>query len=238
MTAQFDFLAWVHRARQLMAVLDGRPGFELGAWMDAPPLASREADALSRGIGRQLPDTLRAFLERGASALACRYTFEYDPDDGAATTAFVELFPYQTSIYGGPVFGPADALPDFARSCAAWAEQLDETGDPAEGRRWRHALPVIAVENGDYVALDGAGPARDPTDPPVIYLSHEGESALLAASFTEFLAAWERLCYVGPEIWLLDGFRGPDGFIAADGAASAKLQRLLGASAGTLPPVA
>jgi SMI1 / KNR4 family (SUKH-1) len=238
MTAQFDFTAWVSRARQLMAELGGRPGFELDPWMDAPPLSPREVDALSSRIGHQLPDTLRGFLERGAAVLACRYTFEYDPDDEAAAAAFLELFPYQTSIYGGPVFGPADTLPDFAQSCAEWADQFDEAGDPAEGRRWRHAVPVIAVKNGDYIALDGAGPARDASDPPVVYLSHEGESALLAASFTEFLATWERLCYLGPEIWLLDEFRGPDGFIAAEGPATGKLRRLLGAPAGTSPPVA
>jgi len=238
MTAHFDFSAWVRRARQLMADLDGREGFEVDAWADAPPLAPAEADALSRRIGRQLPDTLRGFLERGAAAVACRSTFEYEPDDEAATAAFLQLFPYQTSIYGGPAFGPAAEIPDFAQSCAEWAEQFDEAGDPAEARRWRHAVPVVAVANGDYLALDGAGPARDPSDPAVVYLSHEGESALLAPSFTEFLAAWERLCYLGPEIWLLDAFRGTDGFIAAEGPAVTQLRRLLGLSAGISPPVA
>ena len=237
MSAQFDFSAWVRRARDFRAEFGGRSGFEFDDWIDAPPLTPGEADGLSRRIGRQLPDALRGFLEHGAAWLACRYTFEYDPDDETAAAVFLELFPYQTSIYGGPVFGPTETLPDFARSCAEWAAQFDGGGDPAEGRRWRYALPIVAVKNGDYVALDGAGGAPDPSDPPVIYLSHEGESALLAASFTEFLAAWERLCYLGPEIWLFDAFRGPDGFIAAEGPATDKLRRLLGAP-GTSPPVA
>jgi hypothetical protein len=201
-------------------------------------LSREETDALRRRLGSEIPDALRGFLERGAASVACRYTFEYDPDDEAEAAAFLKLFPSQTSIYGGPVFGPADMLPDFARSCAEWAKQFDEAGDVAEGRRWRHALPIVAVENGDYVALDGAGPGRDPSDPPVLYLSHEGESGLLAASFTEFLAAWERLCYLGPEVWLLDVFRGPDAFIAAEGPAVAEFRRLLAVSRGPEPPVA
>jgi len=231
MIAEFDYAAWVRRARDAMTALDGQPGFDVDAWVDAPPLPATELEALSRRIGRQLPDAMRGFLERGTAALACRYTFEYDPDDEAATAAFLALFPYETSLYGGPVLGPADLLPDFVQSCGEWADQFDEAGDPTEGQRWRHALPFIAVDNGDYVALDGTGPARDPNDPPVIYLSHEGESALIAASFTEFLSAWEQLCYLGPEIWLLDEFRGPDGLIAPESTRATRLRQLLFAPA-------
>jgi hypothetical protein len=63
----------------------------------------------------------------------------------------------------------------------------------------------------------------------VLYLSHDGDTAHLADSFTAFLMAWERLCYLGPEIWLLDRFLGDDGILAPGSPLRAdRLRRLLG----------
>jgi hypothetical protein len=144
----------------------------------------------------------------------------------AQTADALALFPNETSIYGGPELGPVNALPDYLRSCGEWAKMFEDAREEDESQHWGSALPVIAVSNGDYVALEGSTPMDD--DPPVIYLSHEGQSARLAESFTAFLGTWERLCYLGPEIWMLETFRGPDGLLSPDLPAVARLRRLLG----------
>ena len=82
---------------------------------------------------------------------------------------------------------------------------------------WCQSVPFIAVGNGDYLALDvtkGAGRL------PVLYLCHDGDAEdggdgrtafEISPSFDQFLADWEALCYVGPEIWLLAPFFADDG---------------------------
>ena len=64
--------------------------------------------------------------------------------------------------------------------------------------------------NGDYLALDLRAIE---TDPPVVYLNHDDESFLLSPDFVAFLSAWERLCYIGPEHWLLSEFAGAGGYL-------------------------
>jgi hypothetical protein len=230
MSSEFDYAGWVRRARKFVRARTGRPGFEVAAAEAESGLARGDADRLAGELGVPLPPALRAFFERGAAALNCGYTFEYDPDDATETAAFLALFPGQTSIYGGPRIGPAADLPEMADGCAAWgAEPETEAGlaggPPRVGTR--RLLPFIAVENGDYVALDLRVPdAGD--DPPVVSVSHEGEGARLADSFTGFLAAWERLAYLGPELWLLESFLGPDG-LAPETAAAQRWRALLGA---------
>jgi hypothetical protein len=74
-----------------------------------------------------------------------------------------------------------------------------------EQDKWLHSFPFARLENGDYLAID----LRDEGCRPVMYLSHDDESRLLSPSFYEYLRTWERLCYVGPEIWMLEPFTDP-----------------------------
>ena len=235
MTPDFDFAGWVRRATQFTDAERHRPGFAVEASAAAPPLSRSEGDALSRHLGQPLPASLRAFLERGTASITCRYTFEYDPEDETEAETFLALFPYETSIYGGASIGPASELPDYARSCSEWAQNFNDAGDAASARVWGNTLPIISVANGDYLALDHGGDAAASADPPVVYLSHDEESVRLAASFTGFLTVWEQLCYLGPEIWLLDAFRGSDGLLEAEASAAQKLRSLLASPHFTRP---
>jgi hypothetical protein len=183
-------------------------------------------DALARRLDQPLPSAFRLFLKSGAAALNCRYTFECDPNDRAAVDAARELFVLAPCICGGACIGPASELPRFAQSCAEQAKVflIDHDSDKAD--EWEEALPVLAIANGDYIALEG-NTIKDPDDPPVLYLSHDGENVQLADSFTAFLTTWERLCYLGPEIWLLDRFRDYDGLLVPDSPAVDQLRQLL-----------
>ena len=219
----FDSRAWVHRAQSFGQSLRAVPGAQVESLHLEPPLGVHEADALGRVLRRPLPAALRAFLVTGSAGLDCRYT--YAPGEDAETAELSALFPDQTSIYGGARLCAAEQLADYAQSCAEWASETWVSEEPAQAAVWRSALPFAALDNGDYLALDVRQPADDP---PVLYLSHDDESLELAASFTEFLAVWERLCYLGPEIWLLAEFLTESKHLNADGQKAERLRRLLG----------
>lgn len=68
------------------------------------------------------------------------------------------------------------------------------------------AFPFMFLSNGDLIALD----ISRGEEGEVVNLSHERDEPMrLAATFEDFLAAWERLCYVGPECWELEPFVDP-----------------------------
>ena len=71
------------------------------------------------------------------------------------------------------------------------------------GAHLKRSVPFARMPNHDFLALD---PEPDVDDPPVVYLSHDGESKLIAASFASFLGEWARLGYIGPELWFLEDF--------------------------------
>ena len=77
---------------------------------------------------------------------------------------------------------------------------------------------------GYYLALDLS---QELEDPPVIYLSHEELSTKLADSFTSFLENWSRLCYLGPELWMLRPFLSENGLVGLDDKAKKVRQVLL-----------
>jgi len=65
---------------------------------------------------------------------------------------------------------------------------------------------LAAIGNGDLIALDQTA---DPQEPPVVYLSHDDQSsAVIAPSLSYFLEAMAELCFIGPEIWLLEPWLG------------------------------
>ena len=102
-------------------------------------------------------------------------------------------------------------LADYCKAVREWARDTWIADEPDQRIIWESALPFVALDNGDYLALDLHA---DASDPPVVYLCHDDESLLLARNFPEFLAAWERLCYLGPEHWLLEPFIGDSGLDA------------------------
>ena len=215
----FDYAAWVARAQAFTDDLHALANAEVRASTVAPPAA--ELDAIERELGLTLPHSLRAFFVRGAAVVDCRYTFE---PDGRALDRLRELLPYEIRIYGGARIGPASELPEWSRSIGEWAEETWVADSPDQKDVWKSALPFTALDNGDYLALDLRS---DQADAPVVYLNHDDESVVIADSFVDFLRAWERLCYVGPEHWILLEFATADGQLDAESDRAASLRRLL-----------
>jgi hypothetical protein len=202
---EFDYAGWAARARRFVERIEGLPDVEVRSRDVEPPLAPEQVERIAAAIGRPIPDALRRFLTEGASRMDCAYA--YEPDD-AGLEELRSVLPDETRIYGGARLCAAAELPDYARSTADWARETWVADDPDQRVLWEGGLPFAALDNGDYLALDTRGGSPDPA---VLYLCHDDASSLLARSFTEFLARWEQLCYLGPEHWLLDPFVGPDG---------------------------
>lgn len=220
----FDYAGWVARAQGFTDGLRRLADAEVHACAVAPPAEEGELVAVERALGTSLPSAIRAFFIRGAAGVHCRYLLE---PDGPALDRLRELLPYETRIYGGPRIGPASSIPDWSRSIDEWAEDTWVAESPDQKGVWEHALPFAALDNGDYLALDlRSGDA----DPPVVYLNHDDESAVVAGTFDGFLRAWERLCYVGPEHWLLLAFAGSGGHLDPDSDRAARLRQLLATS--------
>ena len=220
----FDYAAWVSRAHEFVARLVDVPHAEVQSASVAG--AAREADlaAVERRLNSTIPWSLRAFFTHGAVAIDCRYVFE---PDGEALDTLREIVPGQTLIYGGARLAHASELPDLSIAVDEWAGDTWVADDPDQRAVWEAALPFSRLDNGDYLALDLRS---DASDPRVVYLNHDDESAVIAPSLDAFLSSWERLCYLGPEHWLLLGFTDPAGYLDPDSDRAARLRRLLDAA--------
>ena len=214
--AVFDYKDWVARARAFTAGVGDQPHGEVRSAFVAPPALESEVDSIERTLGRTIAPTLRAFFTRGASCVDCAYTLR----PGEALDA---LFPDMTRIYGGARISALSELLDNQRSVREWASDTWIAEDPAQRLTWETALPITLLDNGDYLALDLR---LNESDPPVVYLNHDDESFTLAPDFANFLEVWERLCYIGPEHWLLGEFIGDDGHLDPDSDRASRLRRL------------
>ena len=218
--AEFDYTGWVARAQAFMSGLGGLSYTEVRSAHVTAPATEADMQALERELGRTIPFSLRTFFTRAASGLDCGYTMQ---PEGQALDKLRDVLPDVSRIYGGPRLGPVTELADFSRAVREWADETWVAESPEERLIWDSALPFIRLDNGDYLALDLRAIE---TDPPVVYLNHDDESFLLSPDFVAFLSAWERLCYIGPEHWLLSEFAGAGGYLDPDSDRASQLRGL------------
>jgi hypothetical protein len=218
-----DFGAWVRRARAFMDVTGSLPGMEIASRRVSRPLDRSRMEMLARSLRRPVVPVLARFLATGSGGLQCRYVFE---PDGAQSAALDELFG-QSRIYGGPTLCIASELVEYSRSVKDWISDSWIAEDREQKEIWSHSFPFAALDNGDFLALDVT---VEHDDPPVLYLDHEGPSVELSRSFSAFLATWEGLGYIGPEIWLLGPFVAEDGRLSAEVPAARRLREIFDTS--------
>jgi len=192
----------------------------------APPLDEAGMRSIESALGFALPRALRVFFREGSGACNCRYVWKPNETARPVLRSLLD----NEDLYGGPYQWEAEYLNDHFASCQEYAEDWNDEGDEGNDKKlWTKSLPFASIANGDYLAVSLADGSDDPA---VVYLAHEGGSQVIAPSFTQFLAHWERLCYVGPESWLLDNFLDENGFINADSEQASRLRALLGAVEG------
>jgi hypothetical protein len=197
-----DWSSWVKRARQFPESLHGLPGEIRIECNVSPPLTDSEADGLADQLPRGLPLVLRQFLTTGSANCACRYVWK--PPEWLLSKIH-QVFPLNYYICGGANLCDSPEFEYHQFCCQGWAEGFDQFWGPEsalDSALMRRSVPFMIISNGDYLALDVE---TDRENPPVAYLSHEGSgtSRLIAPSFERFAMDWERLSYIGPEIWLL-----------------------------------
>jgi hypothetical protein len=220
--ADLDFANWVARAHAFTIELRHVPGATVRSSVVSPPSSESELVALERALGRSLPTGLRLFFAQGAAVLDCAYVFE---PTGETLKQLATVLPTENRIFGGARLGPAPELADYSSAVRAWSADTWIADESAQREMWESAIPFLRLDNGDYLALD---PRVDPIDPAVAYLCHDDESFLLAPQLAEFLIAWERLCYLGPEHWLLRPFIGEGGYLDTEPPLATRLRALLG----------
>lgn len=219
---RFDYSAWITRAQAFIHNLAGAAEAKVHSSVAAPPASDEDVVAVERALGATLPSSLREFFTRGSAGLDYSYTFE---PSNELLDRLREILPDQRRIYGGARVGPLSDLPDLSRSTSQWASETWIAEEDAQRAIWESARPFLLLDNGDYLALDIGS---DQAEPPVVYLKHDDESVAIAPGLDEFLRAWEGLCYLGPEHWLLLEFVSRGGYLDANSDHAARLRGLFG----------
>ena len=221
----FDYQLWIERAVSFadnLAELTLYFGDVRSEVSVQPPLTESELTEIASKIDKQIPQELANFWLTGSRHCDCTYICE---DAKSEIVSQIEtIFGSFQEIYGGASLIDAADLPQHLINCRGWAEETWVAEYPQDKNFWLNSMPFAEMNNGDYLALD----IIEATDnPPVIYLSHDDESFIIAESFTDFLTHWERLCYIGPEVWMLENFRGENGYINSDSSKAEDLRKLL-----------
>jgi hypothetical protein len=222
----FDYKTWIERATfftdnlaQLTPYFDNVSSEVIVQ----STLTESELTDIASKVDKRIPQELAQFWLTGSQHSNCSYLCG---DAKSEIVPQVEtIFGSFQEIYGGASFINATDLPQHLLNCRDWAQETWVAEYPQDKAFWLNSVPFVEMNNGDYLALD-VTEGRD--NPPVVYLSHDDESFIIAESFTDFLTHWERLCYIGPEIWMLENFRSEDGYINSNSDNTEDLRKLLG----------
>jgi hypothetical protein len=220
---EFDYVRWLERARQFAASCSKRlPGFSGKAPETGKAAAPGEIQATERQLGFQLPLEVSSFFCQAGRSV----TFSYHWNVPEPVRS---VMPYSSTL-GGCLTGRLElelsrilGLQDQIKEVAAmpWPDEQKELQ-----QFWDETIPLMALGNGDFL---GVLRTSELGRSEVRYLAHDAGPEVLAASFPEFLAIWERLCYVGPEIWWLGPFIDPMSCaLDADSERAVRLRRAFG----------
>lgn len=191
----YRFDQWVERAVAFTQGLGRRVEGEVESEVVLePPLSEDALDRLSRELGCLIPAALRKFLATGAGGL--EFTYWWTPIEPQRTSIH-SIKGFDDDWAGGGVLCQSDLLVEWLHECRRMAEETWISDFPGDNEFWTKSLPILALETGDFLGLDGR---ESSDDPAVVYLSHDDTSVVIAPSFTRFLVEWERLYYVEPDI--------------------------------------
>jgi len=196
-----DYTRWVDKATSFLKQIRGRRRTGVKARARSfPPLTAAAVSAIERKIDRAVPKPIRSFWINTTSGFDFRYEWSLSTE---LQEQIGGLLSGQNRLYGGARLCAARDIATLLTDCSDWANSTWIADSNHELRLWESAFPFCALRNGDFLALDCR---KKNDDPPVIYLSHEETSERLCPDLAAFLKAWEGLCYIGPEIWMLRPF--------------------------------
>jgi hypothetical protein len=138
-----------------------------------------------------IPETLRDFWGEGSR----RIEFQFSRTPLKSEIEVFRDLPFKNGFSGGIEFYPAKAIFPGNSGIEDWGDKefLRESMGSRGYELWERTAVISHLGDSDCLALDVH---LDYRDPPVIFLSHEGDYHFyLADSFTEFLSRWEKLYY-------------------------------------------
>lgn len=200
-----DIKSWLGRAESFVRQLNYLPGGWGIAVEIEPPVSAEQADELAAELPLGLPAPLRSLYVDGAAAFKSTYYWKPNVD---SLPKIQEVFPYQSTLMGGPDFIPFHELKN-AHSIHEWCDCFPNADTPEMKRAidvWHNTVPIIALGNGDAVGLHIN---RKLNSREVVFLCHdepEDSVTFLSPSFGQFLADWECALYAGPETRFLSAF--------------------------------
>jgi hypothetical protein len=208
---EFRFDEWVRKAKEFTEGLSQQVAGKVESQATIePPLSAAALDSLISKLGRPLPAMLRAFLERGSGGMDFSYHWTAS---GSQAVAIKSIYRVKEYVWGGGEFCKAAHFEQWLRDCKEWAAETWVAEYPDDLAFWTQSFPILRMDTADFLGLD-CRTLKD--DPAVVYLSHDDESKIIASSFTAFLAEWERLHYIGPDVSLLDAYYDGNSLLSAD----------------------
>ncbi|WP_254509143.1 SMI1/KNR4 family protein [Anatilimnocola floriformis] len=189
-----DYARWLSDSASFLDAMRGLPGdiqIELNI---APPVELSELASLQNASRLRIPTSLKQFWMQGSRH--ARGTYSWDAPAAFRSQIEVAFSNWSsTHVWGGPEFTPAEDVCRLTHDLVSWSEGFGEEY-PRDARLWLHSFPLIPAGNGDHVGLY----VRDDTDdPPVVFLCHDGGSAIIAPNLDTFLRRWEDVGYLGVE---------------------------------------
>lgn len=194
-----DYQAWKDRVRSFSEGLLKLPG-KIDVTIEiAPPLSENALEPIAEKWPSGIPDALQRLWIEGSSRFNCHYVWTPPSNE---LPLLKHIFDNQNYIYGGVCFEPADEIYPGNSGVDPNDDLMGAVVGDEGLALWCNCAIFLQIRNGDCLALD---PSRCPADPAVVYLVHdEAESGYISNSLTDFLTAWTKLSFIGPEHWLLD----------------------------------
>jgi hypothetical protein len=224
-----DSQAWVKRAQRFAEQLkQANPRSRV--WFGLEPPANAETiSEFETASGRRIPDQVRDFFVTATAEFDFGYVWE--PNSNADRDVAVDAFKTDT------VIGGVESFCSLSRIESACRDELPEILDHALSRYedpppFKDAFPIGFTGGGDCLVVASAA---NENAHPVFYFPHDNVPYYLAPSFVAFLAAWEKICYLDPDlvfpfrVFCKECFDVEEGggIQASDGALLSKLRSLL-----------
>lgn len=213
-----DYSAWVSRVQAFTERMK-TSGVEVVCDI-APPVTAETMSRLKAELRLPVPYAVEHFLLEGSAS--CFFNYSLPLESKTPLPSGLDFL--DKAVSGGAHLCPDQKMAEYLNEAYAWATDTWIAEYPEDQSFWLNSLPILEVGNGDYLAVH-ADQHKD--DPPVVYLCHEDESRVIAPSFTAFLQAWERLCYIHPDLAVLDPFIDADtGYLSSKAEAAHSLRIL------------
>ncbi len=227
-----DYDRWVKRAKAFVVGLPGFAGLaplaedsdEMSVCASvARPLTPVERDALEATMSVSFTPSLGRFLTTASSK--CHLYYHWAVPDSKSQSIYDLL---GSEVSGEVNLCNASEMPRYRKACQWASQNVGWIGDRAqEQATGANALPILAIRDGCYLALDLTDNANEP---PVIHLGSPEGHFKVARNFDEFLWHWEGLCYIGPEGWTMTEFLDENHYLDAYTEKAQRVREFFGVS--------